>query len=571
MRSLNLMCVLRILLLACGVPGVAWAGFAAKPVAVKNAEGVVISFAVDAPTDVEIAVLDSAGKVVRHLVAGMLGGEKAPPEPLKPGLSQQIEWDGLDDHGKKPVAGPFRFRVRTDVRAEFEKAVSIKVFNEKSVVYGVGGLDSSGDLIEMTNPVFLNGTKQHSPDPSRLKFYAGTTRINMVVSDQSDEILLQCWSSGSLGLWQNYVPIARFDGFTGSFLGILPADKSVWGRKFGHFGRGEPIMDWFGRYFLHDMAGGKTDEWEVVRLTLDGKPFNFANGTNRFLQPTKFRTHLQQRGIAIGPDSNIYIAQIPDGGEKDPVVVQCNFISKFDENGKLLQDQLIQVYGPIVQGVNLDLKGNIFVGVGIKPAGKVYPEEIAGKVDGKPEDPFSRARWADALYGSIVKFGPQGGRILPDPQGNMDSPGYNNGKRIRVAGQGLKWMHFGASFQPTHNGHKNLRCFCFTPRFDVDRFGRVLFPNPFQNEFKCLDNEGNLLFRVHNRDFAEKAKVGCGTTVQATDCGIYVADHPNNQILLFRWKAAAEELVAALPSAAVAAGIELPPSRQGRKSRKADF
>jgi hypothetical protein len=89
-----------------------------------------------------------------------------------------------------------------------------------------------------------------------------------------------------------------------------------------------------------------------------------------------------------------------------------------------------------------------------------------------------------------------------------------------------------------------MKCFCFTPRFDMDRFGRVLLPNPFQNEFKCLDNEGNLLFRVHNRDFREKAKAGCATTVQATDRGVYVADHPNNQILIFRWKAAAEDVVA---------------------------
>jgi hypothetical protein len=221
-----------------------------------------------------------------------------------------------------------------------------------------------------------------------------------------------------------------------------------------------------------------------------------------------------------------------------------NFVSKLDENGKLLQSEMIKVYAPIVQGVNLDPHGNLFVGVGVKAAGDLVPQEIAGKLEGKIDDPLSQAYWAAALYGSIAKFGPAGGAIVRNEKGTLMSRGAEKmGKYLNVAGDaGLKWIHYGASFQPNHYGAAQ-RCFCFTPRFDVDRFGRVLFPNPFQNEFKCLDNEGNLIFRVHNRDFTDKAKVGCGTTVQATDRGIYVADQPNNQILIFRWKAEAETLL----------------------------
>ncbi|MCG3179830.1 MAG: hypothetical protein BIFFINMI_02176 [Phycisphaerae bacterium] len=534
-NRLSLLAIAIVSLLAGGLSASAGTDFAVKPAAGRDGDKVVITFTVSSATDVEVAVLDAAGKVVRHLAAGMLGGQTAPPPPLQAGLAQKIEWDGLDDYGQKPAGGPFQARVRACVRAAFERSVSIKVFNEKSVTYGPGGLDSSGDLIEMTSPVFMNGSKMHSPDPSRLKFYAGTTRIDMVVSDESDEILLQCWSSGPLGAWKD-VPIARFDGLTGKLLGILP--KEGWD-KVGPFGKGEPVMDWFGKYFLHDGYG-----WDVARFTLDGKPLDFPGGANKFTLPERFRRHVHQRGMAVGPDGNIYVAEIPLKAEKDPTLVQSNFVSRFDANGKLLRDGLVQVYAAIDQGVNLDLKGNIFVGVGLKLAGKPVPDEIAAKVDGKPDDPFSRACWARALYGSIVKFGPAGGRIVPDPKGDLESRGGNNGKVTRLTGQGVKWVHYGASFQPTHNGEDNLKCFCFTPRFDVDRFGRVLFPDPFANEFKCLDNEGNLVFRVHNRDFKDKAKVGCGTTVQATDRGIYVADHPNNQILIFRWKADVEQLMA---------------------------
>jgi sugar lactone lactonase YvrE len=85
---------------------------------------------VSAKTDVEVAILDSNGKVMRHLAAGVLGGEKDPPPPLKPGLAQVLEWDGKDDCGK-PVKVPlsagasgeggFKVRVRAGMGVKFGK------------------------------------------------------------------------------------------------------------------------------------------------------------------------------------------------------------------------------------------------------------------------------------------------------------------------------------------------------------------------------------------------------------------------------------------------------------------
>jgi len=62
-------------------------------------------------TDVEVAILDARGNVVRHLAAGVLGGESPPPSPLKAGLSQSLEWDGKDDFGS-PVGDPAALTVR---------------------------------------------------------------------------------------------------------------------------------------------------------------------------------------------------------------------------------------------------------------------------------------------------------------------------------------------------------------------------------------------------------------------------------------------------------------------------
>ena len=105
------------------VPALRKAGFAGAPVS-SGADGKVrISFALDAATDVEVAILDAQGKVVRHLAAGVLGEDSAPPAPLKPGLAQQLEWDGLDDYGEKAVGGPFKARVRAGMGAKLEKIV----------------------------------------------------------------------------------------------------------------------------------------------------------------------------------------------------------------------------------------------------------------------------------------------------------------------------------------------------------------------------------------------------------------------------------------------------------------
>jgi hypothetical protein len=97
--------------------------FEKVPVAKKAGAKTQIAFTLSAGSDVEVAILDARGKVVRHLAAGVLGGKAAPPAPLKAGLSQEIEWDGQDDYGEKVKGGPFKVRVRAGMSAKLEKIV----------------------------------------------------------------------------------------------------------------------------------------------------------------------------------------------------------------------------------------------------------------------------------------------------------------------------------------------------------------------------------------------------------------------------------------------------------------
>jgi hypothetical protein len=113
--------------------------FSVKPAVKKDGVNATINFTVSAPIDVEVAILDAKGVVVRHLAAGVIGSTNLPPAPLTPGLSQSITWDGRDDYGEQ-VSGfrvqagtpsspnpepralpPFSVRVRAGMGVKLEK------------------------------------------------------------------------------------------------------------------------------------------------------------------------------------------------------------------------------------------------------------------------------------------------------------------------------------------------------------------------------------------------------------------------------------------------------------------
>jgi hypothetical protein len=105
-------CLLATLALVSSVAIAAETKFVSRPVLTRTNGKAKLTFAVSGPTDVEIAILDASGRIVRHLAAGVLGGKTPPPAPLKAGLKQEIEWDLRTDTGKPATGGPFNIRVR---------------------------------------------------------------------------------------------------------------------------------------------------------------------------------------------------------------------------------------------------------------------------------------------------------------------------------------------------------------------------------------------------------------------------------------------------------------------------
>lgn len=130
------------LILCAWAPALVVAGevtFTQKPSAKKNGEKVKIEFAVNRETDVSVFIEGKDGKVVRHLVSGVLG--QNPPPPLKPGLAQSIEWDGKADWGKPAGAGPFKVRVALGLSARYDK----QIIADPQVIGRVGSMAAASD------------------------------------------------------------------------------------------------------------------------------------------------------------------------------------------------------------------------------------------------------------------------------------------------------------------------------------------------------------------------------------------------------------------------------------------
>ncbi|MCK6472409.1 MAG: hypothetical protein L6R28_11755 [Planctomycetes bacterium] len=95
--------------------------FAQEPSVRRDGSGWRIDFAVAAPTDVTIYIQDAEGRIVRHLVSGVLG--ENPPAPLVPGLKQSVPWDGKADLDRDAGAGPFTARVCLGMKVDYDGEV----------------------------------------------------------------------------------------------------------------------------------------------------------------------------------------------------------------------------------------------------------------------------------------------------------------------------------------------------------------------------------------------------------------------------------------------------------------
>lgn len=95
--------------------------FSEKPTLSMKGDRAEIAFAVKGYCDVTIAIENAQGKIVRHLVSGVLG-DKAPPPLVKNTLQQKVIWDGKDDKGAYvDDKTNLKVRVSLGLKANYER------------------------------------------------------------------------------------------------------------------------------------------------------------------------------------------------------------------------------------------------------------------------------------------------------------------------------------------------------------------------------------------------------------------------------------------------------------------
>jgi hypothetical protein len=151
----------------------------------------------------------------------------------------------------------------------------------------------------------------------------------------------------------------------------------------------------------------------------------------------------------------------------------------------------------------VDPAGNMYMMECVKPLGKPFPDEFKPHAADK-----HLAWWYNWVYGSIVKFGPEGGAVWFPTKRKNDAPRIgvmklpDSMKKQEVYGtfrymgktflQGAKWMHPGVA----HCGDMGVsgggnHCHCTGCDFDIDEFGRSFAPDNGRQRVTVIDTAGN--------------------------------------------------------------------------------
>ncbi|HUS92218.1 MAG TPA: hypothetical protein VM695_10235, partial [Phycisphaerae bacterium] len=157
--------------------------FPRRPTLTRTGQTFTVDFAVPAATDVEVAILDARGRVVRHLAAGVLGDR--PPPPLVAGsLSQKLPWDGRDDFGV-PVGDPsgLSVRVRAGMSVRLERIVGGDPYAYYSRQMGQGDHAKwkiTGLEVKPDGTVYVLGNATHIGPPALRQYDADGNYLRTV-------------------------------------------------------------------------------------------------------------------------------------------------------------------------------------------------------------------------------------------------------------------------------------------------------------------------------------------------------------------------------------------------------
>jgi len=263
------------------------------------------------------------------------------------------------------------------------------------------------------------------------------------------------------------------------------------------------------------------------------QPFEVSK---ELIGPKGGTTHLRGRGCTADAAGNVYCIWQEKGAS--------HFVRVYDPAGKVRTDRIIDSQIRGIQSVRVDAAGNIYLAVCVRPKDVKAPAELAAMELGTSwhsRMPTSEINWYELLYGCIVKFPARGGAIKPGAGVPMEYGIQDKRKRFTHI-DGAEWIYFGASPFVTWRQPFPDSCICEGATFDVDRFGRVIFPDAARFRVGVLNNAGNEICFFGDYGNADSAGKGSAMEtpgipllwaymVEAGDGTVYIGDRLNRRVL----------------------------------------
>lgn len=287
---------------------------------------------------------------------------------------------------------------------------------------------------------------------------------------------------------------ARYNGRTGkneAIRPILPPKTGVLGAVLA------AGIDGF--LYVHHVGG-------VSRFGVDLKQMPFG-AAGLMTIPNAGSLRLHARGVTADANGNVYLIY------QKPALTQFNALAVYNPDGTVKNEKLIDADIRSLNSVRADYRGNVYLALGLRPGKDPLPESLKGKLPEGPKDPdgVCGVNYYPYMYGSIAKFGPEGGLIQKGSGGTECS--YSQGATTEV--KGAKWIAPGVSCVPSWrspNFSPDI-CQCESPRFDVDGYGRSFCPDACRFRVGVLDTNGNELCTFGSYGNQDSAGLGSAVPV----------------------------------------------------------
>jgi hypothetical protein len=367
----------------------------------------------------------------------------------------------------------------------------------------------------------------------------------------------------------------RFNPVSGECLGELPY-FAKFHQTIARYGVGEETLSPDGDFLIHRSGMG-----QVVKLKPDASALDPFSDGSAFAEPGSagpegkckveklFGGFMHPRGIGVAPNDEVYVVHHQDHFRNRHMTA----VSEVGVDGTIKRYEYIKLEAPSAC-VRVDSRGNTYLGTTVRPAdesapnqrideGKAKwssafdPKSVRGKIPAVEGSWFlTPGFWYTMCTGSIVKFGPDGGKVT---RGGPLLLGTDTGGDIAwiMNGnvEGGKWAYFGCSPMPYKGaGATAGGCICETARFDVDGHDRLFVPEAMRFSVAVLDANGNFICRFGsygNLDSRGKGSAvpeveipfGWPMAVTVSDTAAYVGDNTNFRVMKVKLEYAVEKTV----------------------------